>query len=114
MKWNELHHAADLDEMIRISHERSVVIFKHSTRCSISHMAKARLDREEQPPHIDFYLLDLLQHRDISNLISEKFQVYHESPQILLLQKGECIYDESHNGIRMDEILKMTQAESFG
>jgi bacillithiol system protein YtxJ len=30
--------------------------------------------------------------------------VRHESPQVLIIKKGECVYDESHSAIRMDEI----------
>ena len=64
--------------------------------------------RSEFPAGIDFYLLDLKQYRSISNQIAEKFQVHHESPQVLLIKKGECIYDESHYGIQMDELVEQS------
>ena len=54
----------------------------------------------------DFYYLDLLNHRTISAKIAEDFNVYHESPQILLIKNGECVYDESHSGIRMEDIVE--------
>ncbi len=69
-------------------------------------MALARLERTEAPTSIQFYYLDLLNYRTISNAIAEKFSVYHESPQILLIKNGECTYDESHGGIRMEEIVE--------
>jgi bacillithiol system protein YtxJ len=53
---------------------------------------------------VDFYFLDLIQHRNISNKIAQEFSVFHESPQVLLIKNGECVYDESHSGISMDEI----------
>jgi bacillithiol system protein YtxJ len=71
-------------------------------------MALSRMDRSEFPAGIDFYLLDLKQYRSISNQIAEKFQVHHESPQVLLIKKGECIYDESHYGIQMDELVEQS------
>ena len=81
-----------------------MVIFKHSTRCSISSMAKNRLERVPAPDHIRFYYLDLIRYRSVSNKVAELFQVWHESPQVLLLKNGECVYDESHNAIDMNEL----------
>lgn len=86
------------------------VIFKHSTRCSTSSMVLNRLERAEAPATIDFYYLDLLAHRNISNKIAEDFQVYHESPQVLLIRNGECVYDESHMAITMDELISLSTA----
>lgn len=86
------------------------VIFKHSTRCSTSSMVLNRLERAEAPATIDFYYLDLLAHRNISNKIAEDFQVYHESPQVLLIRNGECVYDESHMAITMDELASLSAA----
>ncbi|HEY1018978.1 MAG TPA: bacillithiol system redox-active protein YtxJ [Sediminibacterium sp.] len=86
------------------------VIFKHSTRCSTSSMVLNRLERAEAPATIDFYYLDLLAHRNISNKIAELFQVYHESPQVLLIRNGECVYDESHMAITMDELVSLSAA----
>ncbi|MBI2275320.1 MAG: bacillithiol system redox-active protein YtxJ [Chitinophagaceae bacterium] len=86
------------------------VIFKHSTRCGTSSMVLNRLERAEAPATIDFYYLDLLAHRNISDKIAEDFQVYHESPQILLIRNGECVYDESHMAITMDELVSISAA----
>ena len=69
-------------------------------------MAKSRLERNEQPQTGDFYFLDLLKHRSLSNQIAEDFSVMHESPQILLIKNTECVYEESHNGIQMDNIIE--------
>ena len=104
MNWTELTEETQLDTIISESNATPVVIFKHSTTCSISAMAKGRLDREEQPDGIKFYYLDLLRYRPISNKIAEVFHVHHESPQVLVIKNGECTYDESHNGITMDEL----------
>lgn len=104
MKWIELKSEGQLKEIIEKSATKPQVIFKHSTRCSISSMAKGRLERSIAPAEADFYFLDILSHRNISSKVSAEFNVYHESPQILVIKNGECIYDESHTSITMDEI----------
>jgi len=85
------------------------LIFKHSTRCSISMMAKRRfeMDMDKLPADMPLYFLDLIKYRDISNQIAEDFQVYHESPQMLLIKDGECILDQSHGSISVDEALSV-------
>jgi bacillithiol system protein YtxJ len=105
MNWNVLNSEEQLDAIAELSFTKPVVIFKHSTRCSISTMAKARLERSIQPEAVDFYYLDLLNYRSISNKVAELFSVPHESPQVLLIKNAECIYEETHNGIDMNEIV---------
>jgi len=75
------------------------LIFKHSTRCSISTMAFNRLKSGEDFPGVKVYYLDLLKFRPISDFISEKYHVEHESPQVLLLVDGKCVFHASHNAI---------------
>jgi bacillithiol system protein YtxJ len=83
------------------------LIFKHSTRCSISMMAKRRfeLDWDSLPEEMPLYFLDLIQHRDLSAQVAQLFQVHHESPQLLLIKDGECILDQSHGEISVDDTL---------
>ena len=104
MNWIPLQSDDQLDQIVSESAIQPKVIFKHSTRCSISSMAKNRLERMQSPENIDFYYLDLLKYRNISNKIAEQFAVRHQSPQILVIQDGKCIYDESHSGINMEDI----------
>ena len=104
MNWIPLQSETQIQEIIKKSHEKAQVIFKHSTRCSISSMAKGRLDRSSAPENVEFYYLDLIAFRDISNKVASDFDVHHESPQILLIKNGECVYDESHGSISMNEI----------
>lgn len=104
MNWISLTTEDQLSQIKEKSSTVPQVIFKHSTRCSISSMVLDRLERSTAPGSVDFYFLDLIAHRNISNKISEVFHVHHESPQVLIIKNGECTYDESHMGIRMDEI----------
>jgi bacillithiol system protein YtxJ len=106
MQWIHLTDEGQLSQIIKQSETKPQVIFKHSTRCSISSVALQRLQKATQPDGLDFYLLDLLSHRSISNKIVETFQVHHESPQVLVIKNGECIYDESHLGISMKDIVQ--------
>lgn len=104
MNWIGLKDEGDLNELIEKSQKKPQVIFKHSSRCGISAMAKSRLERSIAPSNADFYFLDLITYRNLSNKVSSVFNVYHESPQILIIKNGECIYDESHSSITMTEI----------
>lgn len=106
VEWKMLDHPELLDELTEVSMQTPVLLFKHSTRCSISSMAKHRLESgwnltNEQI--IPVYL-DLLKYRNISNLIAEKFDVQHESPQVILLKNGKCVYSASHNAIDVSAI----------
>jgi bacillithiol system protein YtxJ len=104
MIWKDLTRSEQLDEIKKASYEQPQVLFKHSTRCSISTVAKNRLDKEELPEGVVFYYLDLIANREISNQIAETFDVYHESPQVLVIKNGSCVYDESHSSINMEDI----------
>lgn len=104
MNWIPLCSSEDLEQVIHLSQEKPQVIFKHSTRCSISSVAKSRLERAGAPSEFQFHYLDLISYRSLSNSIADRFSVEHESPQILVIKDGKCIYNESHMGIDMDEI----------
>ena len=102
--WISLNNIDDLSLIIEQSKKRPQAIFKHSTRCSISSMAKGRLERSGKSDNFDLHYLDLIKHRDISNAVAEQFDVQHESPQIIVIKDGKCVYDESHSGISMEEL----------
>lgn len=106
MKWTPLNSIADMEEVIQKSFEKPQLIFKHSTRCSISALAKSRLEsgwRFEEKLVEPIYL-DLLVHRDVSNKIEAHFNIRHESPQVLLIKDGECVYHASHTMINVDSL----------
>jgi bacillithiol system protein YtxJ len=110
MHWIHLTDEDQLKQIVSKSQIRPQVIFKHSTRCSISAVALQRLQKVSQPSDIDFYFLDLLSYRGLSNRIAEIFSVHHESPQVLLIRDGECVYEESHMSISMNEIVNHLHA----
>lgn len=108
MSWITLENEEQLEELNKKSFDKPQLIFKHSTRCSISSVIKNRLSKNPLPAHIDFYYLDLISYRKISNSISEKYKIRHESPQVLLINSGACVFDESHSSIYMEDIIEKT------
>ena len=109
MKWRALNAVDEINQLIADSYQHPVAIFKHSTRCGTSSLAKSRLEKswDLQDEHLPIYLLDLIAHRDVSNELATKFQVRHESPQLLLIKDGKSIYDASHLYISVAEIKQL-------
>jgi bacillithiol system protein YtxJ len=105
MEWIHLTDEEQLNDIIEKSKEKAQVIFKHSNRCSISSVALNRLQKAARPGGLDFYFLDLIGYRNISNKIAEVFSVRHESPQVLVIRNGKCVFHESHLSIDMHEIV---------
>jgi len=101
LNWTKLIDISQLNEIEVASNTRPVVIFKHSTRCGISRMVlnqfEANADFDEEA--IDLYYLDLLRYREISNAIAERFGVYHQSPQMLIIKNGQVVHHSSHSDI---------------
>ena len=103
--WSLLYDENLLQDLVKLSFSEKVLIFKHSTRCSISTMSKNRLESVGEDSKIkNCFLLDILNYRNISSKIESDFKVIHESPQVLIIQSGECIYNASHNEINWDRI----------
>ena len=98
--WRQLTDLGQLNEIVEVSNEKLVLIFKHSTRCSISRYSLKQFENEFTfEDKIVPYFLDLIAHRDVSNEIAQRFGVFHESPQIMLIKEGKAIYDASHESI---------------
>lgn len=107
MNWTPLTNESQLEAIREESRERPVMIFKHSTRCSISATAKARMERNwkaDAAAGTTPYYLDLIANRSLSSQVASYFEVPHESPQVLLISGGECIYDASHFEISFEDI----------
>jgi bacillithiol system protein YtxJ len=106
LSWIPLTDEAQIEQVILRSSQLPCLIFKHSTRCNISAIAQMRLEDDWPfaPDEMEAYYLDLIQFRGISNRIAEKFEVFHESPQVLLIQDGACTYDASHLDISVGEL----------
>lgn len=106
ISWNSLNNVGQLEAIKLESEQQKILIFKHSTRCSISDMALGRVEKSTPEIYQKFkpYLLDVISSRDVSNLLESTFNIKHESPQILIIYKGKCIYTNSHSGINLQNI----------
>lgn len=98
MHWNTLSSLNELTHLVEDSHHQPYLLFKHSTRCGISSLAKQRLENDWDIPadQLTPYLLDLIANRAISEEIARQFRVPHESPQVLVIKDGQCVYHASH------------------
>ena len=104
MNWLEIKSESDLDEVL--ASEGKVALFKHSTRCPISSMAKSRIESgwDKELSSVPIYYLDLIKYRDISNYIADELNVRHQSPQLILIEGGKSIYNASHSAIRVSDV----------
>lgn len=101
LEWNYLESMEDLDVAEQLSHEKTVVLFKHSTRCSISRFVLKQFENAYDIPadKMQIYFLDLIEYRPISTEIAARFGVTHQSPQMIVLKDGKAVYDSSHESI---------------
>lgn len=105
--WHKIESENDLNTAIENSNIKNVIIFKHSTRCIISKTVLKNFENEAEnsnTENIDFYYLDLLNYRNISNEIAEQFNITHQSPQVILIKNEEAVYNASHDGISLETI----------
>ncbi|MCB0442877.1 MAG: bacillithiol system redox-active protein YtxJ [Flavobacterium sp.] len=109
LKWIQLTDLGQLNELMELSFQKPVLIFKHSTRCSISRFALKNFenDYDFSEGNLQSFYLDLLAYRNISNEIASRFGVTHQSPQILLIKEAKCIYHISHDGIVFEDVKKV-------
>ena len=98
--WINLNSLSQLVEVEEKSKTKTQVIFKHSTRCGISRMVMNQfVDAYDVDANLDLYYLDLLNYRDVSNEVGYKFQVMHQSPQMLIIKNGVAVTHASHGAI---------------
>lgn len=104
MVWKKLTEVNQLEEIALASHEKAQLIFKHSTRCSISATALNRFEKAWDAMDTPAYYLDLIAYRPISTEIAEKFGIEHQSPQVLVIKDGQCTYSATHWDISVEDI----------
>lgn len=99
--WNNIETDADLQKALEESHDRVVLIFKHSTRCSISAFALRNFERAYgyEQESVSPYFLDLIAFRSISNRLADELNVAHQSPQLIVVKNGKAVENTSHERI---------------
>jgi bacillithiol system protein YtxJ len=109
LNWIEIKEVGSLDSIFNGNDGKPALLFKHSTRCSISSMALSRFESEWDlsPEKCDLYYIDLIAYRPVSNAIAERSNVVHQSPQAILVIDGKVQYHNSHNGISATDIAQV-------
>ncbi len=106
LNWTDIVSIQTIESAVEKSFSQPVIIYKHSTRCGLSSVVKSRLERSwsKEPLPVECYFLSLIQYRKLSDYLSDRFQVIHESPQILIIVGGVCIFHDSHMGVNHSAI----------
>lgn len=115
VNWSVLGDIETINDIKEASKEGRVMIFKHSVRCSISSSILNRLERswnQNEMTGLTPYFLDLIRNRPVSNQVEHDFAVMHQSPQVLVIENGECIYHTSHMGINYDDLKQLAEQET--
>lgn len=106
LKWEMISSEQDLRNVMENTSVKPALFYKHSTRCSISSMALNRLESEWETAieNCNLYFIDLIAHRNVSNLLADLTGVPHQSPQAILVKNNEVLYDASHSSINAKNI----------
>jgi bacillithiol system protein YtxJ len=109
LPWIFLTSVDQLEEIERKSFKKPQIIFKHSTRCSISSISMNKFVKNYNIAQQDaeLYYLDLLNYREVSNEVGYKFQIQHQSPQVIVIKDGAAVHDASHYAIQTHKILEV-------
>ncbi|MBP7498467.1 MAG: bacillithiol system redox-active protein YtxJ [Chryseobacterium sp.] len=104
--WRKLESEKDLETAVQKSFQSKVLIFKHSTRCFISKTVLKSFEKqiETLDKNYTFYFLDLLENRALSNEIETRFDVVHQSPQLIVLENGKATHNASHQSIDLEKV----------
>lgn len=105
--WHTLTKSTQLEEIEKESWDTPVVIFKHSTRCGISRMVLNNFEREydlKGEKEVKLYFLDLLANRNLSDEVSNRFGVKHESPQMIIVKDERVVHHASHHSIQWQDV----------
>ena len=108
INWINLTNLDEITDIKTLSISESIFIFKHSTRCGISRIVKKQFEKLLLPNNnnVKVYYLDLLKYRNVSDAVSEVFQVRHQSPQLLIIRNEVAVKHASHYDITTISINK--------
>lgn len=93
-----------MDILSTINQKEFFIIFKYSPYCPISKWQEYAFDQWISNQKVEFIKINVITERDASNFVAEKFNIKHESPQIILFNNGKPIYHASHNNIDLNKI----------
>lgn len=97
---NEIRRAFEnLDQwqdILDLSKEKTVFIFKHSSRCGISSVVLNRFEKQISEKGESYFYIHIQAYRDISNWLAQELNIRHESPQLIVLKNREAVAHDSH------------------
>ena len=107
LEWFNLGSIDDLNAALEFSKEQPILLFKHSTRCSISSSAMDRFKRNWNGSEVNVraFYLDLLNHKDVSAEIAERLNVEHQSPQMIIVKDGIAVFSATHMNIDFNDVV---------
>ena len=102
--FKSLHSASELEAALEASHERPIVLFKHSASCPFS--ARAQEEVCNAKHDVDVYGIVVQYCPDLKDLITEKTGVEHASPQAIVVSKGNAIWKGWRSEITEEVLVK--------
>jgi len=101
----ELRQHRDLEQLLQRSKTDPVLIFKHSTQCSVSDQAYEEFTRFlENAGDLACGVVLVIENPDISNAIAARLGVRHESPQAIVVKDGKPEWNASHWSITSEAL----------
>lgn len=112
INWQALETTQQIEEIAELSRDTPCLVYKHSTSCGISAMAKKRIenDWEFDETVVVPYYLDILAFRNLSHLVAERFQTTHQSPQVLFIKDGKVVLSAAKFDISVKAVEDLLQA----
>ena len=119
MPWSKSGQAVpeldSIEEFASLMNEELVVLFKHSPTCPVSWMAHREvMQYRSAQPDTPIYLVSVRRRREVSRYIAEQTGIQHESPQIIVLRRGEVVATASHDDVTADAISAFVGRGSAG
>ncbi len=105
--WEIIDSESMIDEIMLSSNNQQQIILKHSNQCGTSFFAKKDLETIDKSEFegVGFYLIDVIRQRSLSQYLSEKVGVKHQSPQLIILRNAEVIWHGSHNQVNANSLV---------
>jgi len=104
----------ELDQALSDSHIRPVLFFKHSHTCGVSAEAldelRSHIDGQVSSSLAQYAMVTVQTHRELSNAITERLGVRHETPQVILVRDGRVLWSASHFRVNVAELGKAVAA----
>jgi len=100
-----IRQVAGSDELLSALGDGPAVIYKHSNRCALCFRTLKEVQEfAQRHPDVPVFMIDVVKHRSVSNLVAEEYGVVHQSPQALVIREGVSVWHASHLSITAGEL----------